>query len=134
LDGGAGSEWQHEAATQAVIHAFCLPLVLRDPFGTIFTRSWILNPESAQLAGQVRAKRSLINLGSIQQGDTPFKRIPRGSKLNADLSRPVRRQEGGDVSIVGMTPKAQTVGKHEAKTTFEVYRLLDVGQCTDTIP
>jgi hypothetical protein len=48
---------------------------LRDPFGTIFTRSWILNPESAQLAGQVRAKRSLINLGSIQQGDTPFKRI-----------------------------------------------------------
>jgi len=67
------------------------PWFLRDPFGTIFTRSWILNPESAQLAGQVRAKRSLINLGSIQQGDTPFKRIPRASKLNADLSRPVRR-------------------------------------------
>jgi hypothetical protein len=51
----------------------------------------VLNPEPAQVAGQVMAKRSLIKLGSIQQGDTPFKRIPRASKLNADLSRPVRR-------------------------------------------
>ncbi len=85
------------------------------------------------MAGQIRAKRSLIKLGSIQQGDTPFKRIPRASKLNADLSSAVRRQEGADVSIVGMTPQAQTVVKHDAKTTFEVYRLLDVGQCTDAI-
>ena len=46
----------------------------------------------------------------------------------------VRRQEGSDVSIVGMTSHAQTVGKHDAKTTFRVYRLLDVGQCTDAIP
>jgi hypothetical protein len=94
----------------------------------------VLNPEPAQVAGQVMAKRSLIKLGSIQQGDTPFKRIPRASKLNADLSGAVRRQEGADVSIVGMTPHAQTVGKHDAKTTFEVYRLLDVGQCTDASP
>lgn len=94
----------------------------------------VLNPEPAQVAGQVIAKQSLIKLSSIQQGDTPFKRIPRASKLNADLSGAVRRQEGADVSIVGMTPHAQTVGKHDAKTTFEVYRLLDVGQCTDAIP
>ncbi len=104
LDGGAGPERQHEVAIRVIIHAFCLPLVVRYLFGSIFACSWILNPESAQVAGQVREKRSLIKLGSNQQGDTPFKRIPRASKLNADLSRAVRRQERDDVSVVGMTP------------------------------
>jgi hypothetical protein len=39
LDRGVGPERQHEAAIRVIIHAFCLPLVLRDLFGTIFARS-----------------------------------------------------------------------------------------------